>query len=742
MKTPEREQEMLFSLYPMAQTKVAIVKRPGDTRYTRGSLAGLAQAAIGVRDGTADTRAFEQWMQKSGLAYQERERPYPNRSALLAALDAGTIDLAATSYEGEARQYPAVQEFAPQAMYFAVAPTRPDLSAALDRAMELSYLYNASFPETAQLLTQPESSQDSFFLTDDEKAYLATLPTLRVALLADTPPLSYTRDGAFCGIAPRILARVADLTGLSFQFVPYASRAEAIAAIHEGRADLLGATFLDLIRSHAEGLRLTAPYYSGSAALLARTERKDAHIATSDGTLAYLPPERKADPDLVVYDYASAAIRAFADGQVDAVYCDTATASYYLAALGHDNASLKVLPTAPIQIGLAIDAGADPRLGLVLDRVLGHLADTETDEIVQQEAANTPLTLATLLDRLTGVQRNSIMAGLLLLLCAMAYFAYVAIRQRGIEQRALAIAREQETMAADLAWEKKIGAAQMDFYLYLDANLLGPLCAAARALAKKGAADEKSPFHGEFIRTWQMLDFLFEIRTLNALTQEDPGALARERHSPFYQPDPDWQPTPCRTFLEHQGAIVMPGATRRGLTFGVDFSGVLDTLVLVDRRGLSMVIMRLLHFLMKETPAHGVVLFSAALSRMAAENGISIAKEAPKGGNYQSFGIERESDTGRAVLWLFFTAPQLRLAPAFLQGAEAMRASVLENPRNIYESLTKDFPGLGPEKSRQLLRLAILQLIIPGLGGEWEIHSTEEKGTEVTVEFLLDLAKD
>ena len=37
-----------------------------------------------------------------------------------------------------------------------------------------------------------------------------------------------------------------------------------------------------------------------------------------------------------------------------------------------------------------------------------------------------------------------------------------------------------------------------------------------------------------------------------------------------------------------------------------------------------------------------------------------------------------------------------------------------------------------------LIRLAILELLIPKLGGEWEFHSTEEGGTEITVNLLLD----
>ena len=745
MKTPEREQEMLFSLYPMAQTKIAIVKRPDDMRYSFGSVAGLAQARVAVRKDTADTDAFETWMQRSGLACTEV--PYENRGELLAALDRGAVDLAALAYVGDARNYPAVQEFSPRSMYFALPKSRPDLSSALDRAMEASFLYNDGFTDAAMALTQPTHSPEGFFLTEEERAYLDQLPTLRVAFLEDNAPVSYVRDGKLQGIAIRILERVADLTGLSFEFVPITDRAQAVKDIHAGRLDMLGSTFLDFFRAHDEGLRLTVPYYSGSAALVERPGRTDPRIGVGKSTIAYLPPDRRDDPNLVTYPYLTFAMQDLADGKIDAAYCDTATASYYIAMLGRRNVTLKVLPSAPIHIGLAIDQGADPRLGLALDHALRYLSDTESDEIVQQEASNAPLTLGTLFDRLTTTQMNLVVLVLVVLLAGIAYFAFMIWRQGRIERRVAEINRQQETLTADLAWEKKVGAAQMGFYRYIDANLLGPLCEASRALTKKGAAQPGSPYHEEFVRVWHLLDFLFELRTLNALTQDDPGALVRERQSPFYQPDPDWQATPCRSFFEQLAAIVMDGAERRGLTFAVDFSGVLDTPVLLERRGFSMVLMRLLGFLMRETPERSTILFSAALSQMAAENGVSLTDT--KQANFQSLGIntffggDTTKTADRAVLWLFLSAPELRLAPAFTAAVADMRAHVLENPRAIYESLLSlQHMESAPADARNLLRLAILQLIIPGLGGEWEIHSTEEKGTEITVEFLLDIAKN
>jgi ABC-type phosphate/phosphonate transport system substrate-binding protein len=59
----------------------------------------------------------------TGLKYQLAV--YGDNKELLEALDAGKIDAAGLSYIGRARKYRAIMEFAPQEMYFAVAPQKP-----------------------------------------------------------------------------------------------------------------------------------------------------------------------------------------------------------------------------------------------------------------------------------------------------------------------------------------------------------------------------------------------------------------------------------------------------------------------------------------------------------------------------------------------------------------------------------------------------------------------------------------
>ena len=110
---------------------------------------------------------------KNGLSFHIAR--YDDRGDLLAALRAGDIDLAATSYAGEAQKFPAIAEFSPQAMYFVIAPQRPQLAAQLDQAMGNILLYNSSFVSTLERIAQPDRNRYRVLVSDKEKDFIAAL---------------------------------------------------------------------------------------------------------------------------------------------------------------------------------------------------------------------------------------------------------------------------------------------------------------------------------------------------------------------------------------------------------------------------------------------------------------------------------------------------------------------------------------------------------------------------------------
>lgn len=696
LKTPEREKKMFFSLYPMASTSIAVIARPEDDRYIYGDIGSTDGARVGVREQTADTKAFFNWAAKNGLHFDIAN--YHDRGDLLAALRAGDIDLAATSYAGEAQKFPAIAEFAPQPMYFIVNPQKPQIAAHLDQAMSNILLYNASFASLLERVAQPDKNRYRVLISEKEKDFIAALPPQRVALLVNNAPYSYQRDGKMEGITVRVLEHIAALTGISFTYVPVKDEAEAFALSEKGEIDLIGSMSVSYYRAQEYKLRMTTPYEQDSIALLVRKGHEPERLAVTGGQVQYLR-EHMPDKDFVTTATAADALSLLEQGRVDAIASDMMTATYYASLLHRGDYELRTLPDLPACIALALPEDADPQLGFLLDRTIQYLVDTKMDEIEQKELNAAPISFTNLFDRLSGAQANALVFLLVLAIGLLAYFLWMLWHRNRLERRVAVIEREHDSMTASLAWEKKIGHAQQDFFTYMDDNIMSPVRTSLKHLLAMGAADPESPLYEDYLRCGQVQDFLIEVRLLNQLTQDN-FALA------------DWQDIPLADTLKRQGSILSMAAARKNIRFTMDFSGIGEEHVLVEKRLFLMTLTRIMSYLIKYSPAGGSLLFSGSLSHMG-------------------------DDPQRCVLWLFFHAPKLIVTPELQQAASAMRENVQKNPRTIYECMAQAKCQSIDERA-MLIRLAILELLIPKLGGEWEFHSTEEGGTEITVNLLLD----
>ncbi len=700
LKTPEREKEMLFSLYPMASTSIAVIARPEDDRYIYGAIGSMDGARVGVREQTADTKAFFNWAAKNGLHFDIAN--YHDRGDLIAALRAGDIDLAATSYAGEAQKFPAIAEFSPQAMYFAVAPQKPQLAARLDQAMSNILLYNVSFVSLLERISQPDKNRYRVLISEKEKDFIAALPPQRVALIANNAPYSYQRDGKMEGITVRVLEHIAALTGISFTYVPVKDEAEAFALSEKGEIDLIGSMSVNYHRAQEYKLRMTTPYEQDSIALLVRKGHEPERLAVTGGQVQYLR-EQMPDKDFVTTATAADALSLLEQGRVDAIASDMMTATYYASLLHRGDYELRTLPDLPACIALALPEDADPQLGFLLDRTIQYLVDTKMDEIEQKELNAAPISFTNLFDRLSGAQANALVFLLVLAICLLAYFLWMLWHRNRLERRVALIEREHDSMTVSLAWEKKIGHAQQDFFRYMNDNIMAPVKDSLKSLIAQGAASPESPLYEDYLRCGQIQDFMIEVRLLNRLVQ---GEIAPH----------DWQGVPLAALLARQGDVITQAAARKRVNFTRDFSGIGDERVLIEPQLFTMTLMRVLSYLLKYTPAGGSLLYSASISRMA--------EEAP----------------ARCVLWLFFHAPELRITQELLQAVAAMRESAQKGTRTIYESMAKTNCRTFEERA-MLIRLAILELLIPRLGGEWELSCTKAKGTEITVSLLLDIAE-
>ena len=237
--TEDRERRMIFSASSLCEISTTLNVRLDDTRYAYEDFKTFSGMRVGVIANSQDAEAFAQYSEKNGFSADIVA--YSVTGDLLKALDEGAVDAIAITYLGTNSRFRTVAQFAPEPLYIALSPERTDIADELDSAMSRLKLRD---PDFATLLYDRyfsiNTDQDPVF-TEDEYAYLASAPTLRVAYDSYRAPLSYTdpETGAFAGAVALLFEDIAQITGLKFEFVAADCHDEAVRLVERGDADIV-----------------------------------------------------------------------------------------------------------------------------------------------------------------------------------------------------------------------------------------------------------------------------------------------------------------------------------------------------------------------------------------------------------------------------------------------------------------------------------------------------------------------
>jgi diguanylate cyclase (GGDEF)-like protein len=229
--------------------------------------------------------------------------------------------------------------------------------------------------------------QDSAWLNEEDRAYLAQLPPLRIPLRDDQPPISFIEDGKPKGYSVDLIQQLARMLGLRIQWVQGLDYAQALDALQQGQLDLLSDY------THIERRRFILPSQTtlssamvavgraNSPAVSDMNDLKGKRLAVVKGFLqTHLLGEQQPHLNLIEVNDIEAGYRALRAGQAD-YYIDNAIhAGFALRAnLVTDLKIVGALPSS--QMGsLKFSIGVStrlPRLHRLLNQALEQL-DSET----------------------------------------------------------------------------------------------------------------------------------------------------------------------------------------------------------------------------------------------------------------------------------------------------------------------------------------------------------------------------
>jgi len=160
-------------------------------------------------------------------------------------------------------------------------------------------------------------------MTDEERSYIASLPTLIVSNENDWPPFDYTQRGSPQGYSIDVIRMVADMTGLDIKFTNGLSWSELTEQFRGGQIDLLQSLLLTadnepwgLAGEHYVELPYGIMTSEDTAAITSLDQLNGKTLAISKGW-SVIPVVRKQFPEIEVVEVAStlAALEAVLNGE-------------------------------------------------------------------------------------------------------------------------------------------------------------------------------------------------------------------------------------------------------------------------------------------------------------------------------------------------------------------------------------------------------------------------------------------
>ncbi len=385
---PEREEYLNFTA-PYLTVPHVFVGRTDGPFYTRGDQ--LAGKRLALERGFGNVKYFRE-------RYPDVEVvEYENTGQCLEAVSRGEAD----AYAGNraVATYLMAQDLLtnlkvmgevdkqPSVLAIGVRKDWPELASILDKA--LSRISPSEMQAVLQKWTGAAGGAVTVALTEEELAWVAAHPVVRVAATPDWPPFEFVDSaGQYTGITAELFQTVAKRVGLKPEFV-IESWEDLVNMLHEGTVDV--APGLTKTPEREKFLLYTEPFITSYHALWTAKDRTDIHslndlagktVAVEKG---YMVEEmfRTEYPDTkrLTVQTSLEALRAVSAGKADA-YLGTQAVGAYLADR-YMISNLKVaayLDKEPLRLGMGVRKDL-PELRAILQKGIDTLSAREIQEV-------------------------------------------------------------------------------------------------------------------------------------------------------------------------------------------------------------------------------------------------------------------------------------------------------------------------------------------------------------------------
>ena len=377
---------------------------------------------VGIIKGGEVGESFKRYCAQNGVALTIIE--YDETQELLDALGSGTLDGVAITHLGRSSVFRSVARFAPTPMYIAVSKQRPDLLAQINRSINDILLRNPDYRTDLYDKYLSPSSNQVPVLTKEEVEYIeAADEPIHISYDPSFAPFSYKdAEGELNGIMADIFARIAEKSGLDFQFEACPA-ATALRAVKLGETDAISVVDGDYLWDERNHMNTTLRFLNTPSAMITQAERTEIEVlALPEGyQLSEHVAQNNPEKEIQYYDSIQACFDAVLDGKAQATYINTQTANYIISDPKYEKLHVTALTQYPNDLCIGVSKSADPRLFSILDKYIQYMSNEEIDTLLLNNSVSVrPITMEAFVHQniwlITGLVA-AVSGSIILLLC-------------------------------------------------------------------------------------------------------------------------------------------------------------------------------------------------------------------------------------------------------------------------------------------------------------------------------------
>jgi len=437
-----------------ASQTVRIGYYEGDTRFQDGF----------SDDARKSGYAYEFYQEIASLTGWTYEYIYGTREEIIEKLITGEIDLAAGIHKTDKREaqllFPHMDMKLPdEACYIAVTRRRPDLLRKIDYALEHIQTAHPNFT-TALYQKYYEQGLQLQILTDQERAYLDEIGSLRVGYIGDNLPLADRgEDGEPIGVIAVVLAHLSDYLKLPMEAVCFDTIADLEDALYSGEIDAAFPVYSDPWITETKGMFQTKSILNDRVMIVYQGDYRDNlmdSVALSETGLGqrYYLASHYLNADKIYYSTREEALQAVQNGDVNcAIGCASILQRFLAEHSEYEDFHIAYLDFSE-EFSIAVSRNNYPLIQ-ILNKAVQQLDNAAvTNAVVRYSNVETPYTFSEFLR-----QYAPAVIAVLVVFFAILLSVFVSYRRRvnqfNAEQERVHIALQDALNAANAANDAK-----------------------------------------------------------------------------------------------------------------------------------------------------------------------------------------------------------------------------------------------------------------------------------------------